>query len=82
MAGHNVQSFGYRLHGRAEPPCKRAIELDGIPQIPKDVFELIERGGEWALSGEQIERSNAVIWGQATKVIQSRHRFLKECLDD
>jgi hypothetical protein len=75
--GNQTQSFGYRLHQRPPTHFPRAIDLTGVAQIPTDVVEHIEKGWEDALTADQMDRANAIIWDIATKEIQHRHRVAK-----
>lgn len=68
-------------HALVECESNRSIPLRGVPQIPEDVRATIEQLGESAVTTEQEERSNAIIWGAATLEIRRRHEAAKAGID-
>jgi hypothetical protein len=63
--------FAHKLH--PTPVNTGAVELAGVPQIPRDVHETITKLGEWALTENQIARAEEAIWIYAAPEIRRRH---------
>jgi hypothetical protein len=73
---NHTNAFAYPLHDKPMS-FARSIELAGVAQIPDDVEQTIGKGWEDALTADQMDRANAIIWGLATREIQKRHQELK-----
>ncbi len=53
--------------------ARPSVPLAGVPQIPDDAHQCMQRLGEFGLTDEQQDRCSEVIWTQAAPEIRRRH---------